>query len=197
MKRVEKGTPGYLDYAHRSRLFMTAIFVLVVAAFLTASAFTGDTVSGLLKILAVLLVLPASNIVVQYIAMFPYHSRDPKIYQELAALAGNCRLITELAVTNSDGPTVSIPYAAIAADRVVVLYERKGKKDVLAKLPGPAELSAYLERRLRLSNVDFPVETVLDETAFRKKLPTLHGALDAAQKEQTEKAVSALLANSF
>lgn len=197
MKKVEKGKPGYLDYAHRSKLTFILVFVVIIVVLLSVSSLFSETVSGLVKILAVLNVLPASNIVVQYIAMFPYHSREASVYEELSREAGDCLLITELAITNPNGPTVSLPYAAIAGDRVVALYERKGKKDTLAKLPEPDKLASYLEGRLRLSNVDLPVGIVTDEAQFRKRLSTLRPAAGEKEQEQTRRAASALLANSF
>lgn len=197
MKKVEKGMPGYLDYAHKAKLTAVLIFVAVVAVLLIISSFLSDAAAGLLKIIAVLNVLPGANFAVQYIGMFPYHSRPREKYEKYAGMAKGCRVITELAITNPKGPTVSIPYAVVAADRVLCYFERTGKKDKLSKLPTALELSSYLEGRLRLGEVDMPVEVITDESRFAKLLPGLRASKTPEELEQASAAASALLANSF
>ena len=197
MKKIEKGTPGYLDYAHKVKLMVVSILAAVIILLLIISMFLSDFGSGICKIAAILLVLPASNFGVTYIAMFPYHSRGRETYDILCEKAKGKRVLAELAITNPKGPTVSIPYAVIAPDRVLCYYERIGKKDKLSKMPSALELSSYLEGRLRLSEVDMPVEVLTDESRFMKLAPGLRSLKTEEELVLAQRAASALLANSF
>ena len=197
MKKVIKGTPGYLSHTKKVKGITVLIFVLIIIAMLTATMFVSDTVAVLLKICAILNVLPASNFFVHFVAMFPYHSRERAHYDRYTAQAAPCRVITELAITNPNGPTVSLPYMAFSADRVVGYYERVGKPDTLKKLPSAAEFSHYLEGRLRLSELDVPVELFTEEKKFAAQLSKLQAPQDDDQRTTIERIESALLANSF
>ena len=86
---------------------------------------------------------------------------------------------------------------AFSADRVVGYYERVGKPDTLKKLPSAAEFSHYLEGRLRLSELDVPVELFTEEKKFAAQLSKLQAPQDDEQRTTIERIESALLANSF
>ena len=88
MKKVIKGTPGYLSHTKKVKGITVLVFALIIIAMLTATMFVSDTVAVLLKICAILNVLPASNFFVHFVAMFPYHSREREHYDRYTAQAG-------------------------------------------------------------------------------------------------------------
>lgn len=58
MKRIEKGTPGYLDYKKKVEIIRTVIYFLLVAAIFTLGYVQTKTRSNLLTVVAILGCLP-------------------------------------------------------------------------------------------------------------------------------------------
>lgn len=56
MKRIEKGTPGYLDYKKKVEIIRTVIYFLLVAAIFTLGYVQTKTRSNLLTVVAILAV---------------------------------------------------------------------------------------------------------------------------------------------
>ena len=54
MKRIEKGTPGYLDYKKKVEIIRTVIYFLLVAAIFTLGYVQTKTRSNLLTVVAIL-----------------------------------------------------------------------------------------------------------------------------------------------
>ena len=74
MKRIEKGTPGYLDYKKKVEIIRTVIYFLLVAAIFTLGYVQTKTRSNLLTVVAILGCLPAAKALVGVITRFPYAS---------------------------------------------------------------------------------------------------------------------------
>ena len=83
MKRIEKGTPGYLDYKKKVEIIRTVIYFLLVAAIFTLGYVQTKTRSNLLTVVAILGCLPAAKALVGVITRFPYASVDQKLVHEV------------------------------------------------------------------------------------------------------------------
>ena len=192
-QKIRKGEPGYLDREKKSKRLLLAGFVFVIAALLVTASAIGGTVGGFIRMAGVLIVIPAANTFVNVVAMAPYRSGGGRLAELARSQAPGCPVLSELVITNTDGPSVSVPCAVVGQEAVLVLRQLPEKKEKALKHPIAREFAAYLERRLRLSGVELRVECFDDEAAFCGAL----SGLSAPEAEAGEAAASALRANSF
>ena len=76
MKRIEKGTPGYLDYKKKVEIIRTVIYFLLVAAIFTLGYVQTKTRSNLLTVVAILGCLPAAKALVGVITTVRRRSEE-------------------------------------------------------------------------------------------------------------------------
>ena len=101
MKRIEKGTPGYLDYKKKVEIIRTVIYFLLVAAILHWLR-TDKTRSNLLTVVAILGCLPAAKALVGVITRFPYASVDQKLVHEVDTKAPHTTRVYDLVLTTRE-----------------------------------------------------------------------------------------------
>ena len=99
MKRIEKGTPGYLDYKKKVEIIRTVIYFLLVAAIFTLGYVQTKTRSNLLTVVAILGCLPAAKALVGVITRFPYASVDQKLVHEVDTKAPHTTRVYDLVLT--------------------------------------------------------------------------------------------------
>ena len=102
MKRIEKGTPGYLDYKKKVEIIRTVIYFLLVAAIFTLGYVQTKTRSNLLTVVAILGCLPAANALVGVITRFPYASVDQKLVHEVDTKAPHTTRVYDLVLTTRE-----------------------------------------------------------------------------------------------
>ena len=188
-----KGNPGYLDGEKKKKRLLLAAFVLVIAALLITASVVGGTAGGFIRMAGVLMVIPAANTLVNVIAMAPYRSGDGALAARAAEVSGGCRVLSELVITNTDGPSVSVPCAVIGEGAAVVYMRCPADREKAVKLPTPGQFGTYLERRMRISELELTVTAVREEEAFLAEA----AKLTPAEPEWEARVASALLANSF
>lgn len=102
MKRVQKGTPGYLDYKKKVEIIRTVVYFGIVAAILLLGYSQTKTKLNMLTVVAVLGCLPSSKALVGVIARFPYPSIDPKRAEEIASVSTNLTVCYDMVITSRD-----------------------------------------------------------------------------------------------
>lgn len=102
MKRIEKGTPGYLDYKKKVEIIRTVIYFLLVAAVFTLGYVQTKTRSNLLTVVAILGCLPAAKALVGVITRFPYASVNPKLVSEVNQTAPHTTRVYDLVLTTRE-----------------------------------------------------------------------------------------------
>ena len=102
MKRIEKGTPGYLDYKKKVEIIRTVIYFLLVAAIFTLGYVQTKTRSNLLTVVAILGCLPAAKALVGVITRFPYASVDQKLVHEVDTKAPPTTRVYDLVLTTRE-----------------------------------------------------------------------------------------------
>ena len=102
MKRIEKGTPGYLDYKKKVEIIRTVIYFLLVAAIFTLGYVQTKTRSNLLTVVAILGCLPAAKALVGVITRFPYASVDQKLVHEVDTKAPHTTRVYDLVLTTRE-----------------------------------------------------------------------------------------------
>ena len=102
MKKVQKGTPGYLDYKKKAEIIRTVIYFAVVAAVFFLGYLQTGTRLNLLTVVAILGCLPAGKALVGVIARFPYPSIGKDRAEEIAGKTKHLTVCYDMVITSED-----------------------------------------------------------------------------------------------
>ena len=102
MKKVQKGTPGYLNYKRKVEIIRTVIYFGIVAAIFFLGYFQTGTRLNLLTVVAVVGVLPSAKALVGVIARFPYKSIEPDMASEIASRTEHLTVCYDMVITSEE-----------------------------------------------------------------------------------------------
>lgn len=102
MKKVKKGTPGYLDYKKKIEIIRAFIYFGIVAAIFLLGYFQTGTRLNLLTVVAVLGCLPAAKVLVGVITRFPYRSIDKERAEEIEEKTGHLTVCYDMVITSRE-----------------------------------------------------------------------------------------------
>lgn len=102
MKRVQKGTPGYLDYKKKVEIIRTVIYFGIVAAIFFLGYFQTGTRLNLLTVVAILGVLPSAKALVGVIARFPYKSISADTAADIASKTEHLTVCYDMVITSEE-----------------------------------------------------------------------------------------------
>ena len=102
MKRVEKGTPGYLDHKKKVEIIRTVIYFGIVAAVFFLGYSQTGTRLNLLTVVAILGCLPAGKALVGVIARFPYPSIGRDMADEIKSKTTHLTVCYDLVITSEE-----------------------------------------------------------------------------------------------
>ncbi len=102
MKKVKKGTPGYLDYKKKIEIIRAFIYFGIVAAIFLLGYFQTGTRLNLLTVVAVLGCLPAAKVLVGVITRFPYRSIEKVRAEEIAEKTGHLTVCYDMVITSRE-----------------------------------------------------------------------------------------------
>ena len=102
MKKIDKGTPGYLDSQKKIEIIRTIIyFSLDLAIFLLGYFQTGSK-ENLLTVVAVVGCLPAAKALVGVITRFPYKSMDLERADDIAQKTDQLTVCYDMVITSRE-----------------------------------------------------------------------------------------------
>ncbi len=128
MKRIQKGTSGYLDYKKKVEIIRTAIYFLIVAAIFTLGYMQTHTRLNLLTVVAIVGCLPAAKALVGVVTRLPYASVPPKLAEELDAKAPHVTRLYDLIITSRD--KIMPVDCIIISDETIFGYTSNEKVDL-------------------------------------------------------------------
>lgn len=189
MKKVQKGTPGYLDYKKKVEIIRTVIYFGIVAAIFFLGYSQTHTRLNLLTVVAVLGCLPAAKALVGVIARFPYSSIDRKTAEEIDTKASNLTTCYDMVITSRD-KIMPVDCIVISGHNV---YGYTSSKKV-----NPDELSKHIKSILAENHfTGLTVKVLSQYTAFLARVEGLNN-IAAVEKEDTkgkEKAIRGIILN--
>ncbi len=127
---IEKGQPGYIK-ARKMKYLAGAVFEFAIVAGLVILGIvqTGSRLN-LLTVIAVVGCLPASKMLVEFIAMAPHKSISPPLYREIREKAPMTTILCDLVVTGNEK---AMPVEAfVISGHMVCGYASSGKTDEVA-----------------------------------------------------------------
>lgn len=102
MKKVDKGTPGYLDYKKKAEIIRTVIYFGIVAVIFIIGYVQAHTRLNVMTVIAVVGCLPASKALVGVITRFPYPSIPEIRADEIKSKTDNITVAYDLIVTSRE-----------------------------------------------------------------------------------------------
>ncbi len=129
---MERGEYGYLDYRHRHLRMMSLICIAAVAACLIIGFAIWHTRKNAMMIPAVLLVLPAANYVVSYLAVFVYHTAPKQQHEALLSYEQAGMLLSDLIIVDEKQHRSGLDFVVIYKNAAVGYQSRqKDSKDAV------------------------------------------------------------------
>lgn len=102
MNKVEKGTPGYLEYKKKAEMVRTLIYFGISAAIFILGYIQTKSKLNLMTVFAMLGCLPSSKALVGVIARFPYKSIPTIHGDEIKSRTKNLTVIYDLIITSRE-----------------------------------------------------------------------------------------------
>lgn len=149
--KIKKGEAGYLKAKRNQLILITAIYVVIVAAFLIIGFIKTKNRLNMFTFAAVLLCLPACRTIVNLIMVIPHHTIDQEIQQEIDSKTNCLTVIYDLVVTSEKAAmpiqsfvisnNTAIGYTksfkvnkSYAADHIKAILEQNGIEKVTVKV---------------------------------------------------------------
>lgn len=98
--KVSKGRPGYIEAHKKKTIIQSAIAFSLVAAILILGYVQTGTKLNMLTMVAILGCLPAAKLLVAAITIFPHHSIEKKMADEIAQNAVHLTSIYDMVITS-------------------------------------------------------------------------------------------------
>lgn len=177
--KVTKGDPGYINAQKKKTILIAVIEFAVVAVLLLAGYLTTGTKLNIMTVVAVLGCLPASKALVGVITIFPYHSVDPEMAEEVKSKTDLLTTSFDMVVTSKER-IMQVDCIAIS-DNTVCGYAHGQKTD-------PSYMSSHIKKILaqnRLGKVS--VKIFPDYIAFLTRAEGMNNIASVEQGDTKEK----------
>lgn len=176
MTRVQKGTPGYLDYKKKVEIIRTVIYFGIVAAVFFLGYSQTGTRLNLLTVIAILGCLPAGKALVGVIARFPYRSIGQDVADEIKSKTSHLTVCYDLVVT-SEEKIMPVDCIVISGSNIFgyTHYKKVDLKMVSDHIKAMLKQNGYTELAVRVLNEYRPFITRaegLDNIAAVEKADT-------------------------
>ena len=102
MNKIEKGTPGYIEYKKKVEIVRTLIYFGISAAIFILGYIQTKSKLNLMTVFAMLGCLPSSKALVGVIARFPYKSIPAIHGEEIQKRTKNLTVIYDLIITSRE-----------------------------------------------------------------------------------------------
>lgn len=177
MKKIEKGTPGYLNNKKRAEIIRTAIYFGIVIAILALGYCQTGTRQNMLTVVAVLGCLPSSKALVGVITRFPYASIDQKKAEEIAAVTDHLTVCYDMIITSRD-KIMPVDCIVISARHVYgyTHYEKVDPDDLTKQIRSTLADNGY---------TDLTVKVLKQYNAFTARVEGLN-RIAAVEKQDTK-----------
>ena len=163
MKIAVKGTFGYIDSKKRLQLLISLVlFSAVLIIFTTGYILNDKSKASYFTVLAILMVLPAAMMFVNYLILVPFHSISKNNYNEVVSrIKEGDTLYTDFVITSKQ-KIMYLSYLAISDTNVIGLLGRE-KEDL-------SYIENYLSTNIKMRGLPYIVTLFNDENEFLARL---------------------------
>lgn len=186
MKKIKKGSAGYLDSQLKIEIIRTIIyFVLCIVIFILGYWQTG-TKENIMTIVAVVGILPSSKALVGVIVRFPHRSISPKTAHDIASKSEHLTVIYDLIITSTE-KVMPISCIAISGDKIFG-YTDNQKVDL-------AHAGLSIKKMLQSHDFDVSVKIMNQYTPFLSRVEGLNNiqAIEKNDLKEQEEIMAQLI----
>lgn len=187
--KIQKGQPGYIKARKQKLLMFTVSEFGIVAALLLLGYFQTGTKLNLLTIAAVLGCLPASKMLVEFIAIVPYKTVDPEKYKETQEKASLLTTSYDMVITSKE--KIMPVDAVVISGNTVCGYASSPKTD-------EAKAADHIKEMLRQNRMEkVTVKIFRDYTAFISRVEGMNNiaAIDRPDTKKQEQRIRNTILN--
>lgn len=169
MSKIAKGDKGYLSHLKTINLIKVIIsFVIVLVVFFAGIIINGDR-NSLFTVIAILLVLPAAKMAVNYIVLLPHKSCPYELCKELSEVCTNVTCKYDLIFGNSKSPIGTL--AVVITDTDIIAFSNENVDE--------KSFSKSLEDFIKNDNLTVKVKLINNEKTFIKRAKELNQKWDS------------------
>ncbi|MDE6312390.1 MAG: hypothetical protein K2M46_02030 [Lachnospiraceae bacterium] len=185
MKKIQKGTYGYLVYQKRRETIKTLLlFALSFAIFFVGYATTG-TRRNLLTVVAVVSVLPAAKQLTTAILYYHYPSGSEETYEKIQASVENATCLSDIVITAYDKIHELLHITIIG--KTVVGFSEKTKTD-------EKHAAEFIKTALEKNGFHgVSVKIYKEEKAYINRIQEMQKNLAGERKEVYEQELAAVI----
>ena len=164
MKKVKKGSPGYLDYKKRKDILITLVMSLVALALFFIGLYNYNSRLNFLTIICIILFLPSARRIVYIIVEFKFKSIDKDLLNILNRDYHFIKFIYDVVLV-SQNSFYLLDTVAISSKTI---YGFTSSKTL------PENISSYIKKILKDNNyLDYNVVVFNDKKTFLDRLDGL------------------------
>lgn len=175
MKKIQKGTPGYLNYKLKVEIIRTSVYFGIVAAIFLLGYFQTGTRLNMLTLVAVLGCLPSSKALVGVITRFPYKSFDMQRVKDIEQKTARLTVCYDMVITSRE-KIMPLDCAVISGHHIFG-YTHYNKVDVKT-------LSSHITSILHENNIDGISVRILNE--YKPFITRAEGLNNIAEVEKED-----------
>lgn len=168
MSKIIKGDKGYLSHLKKINLIKVLIsFAVVFVVFFTGIIINGDR-NSLFTVIAILLVLPAAKMAVNYIVLLPHKSCPDKLSCELENICTNITCKYDLIFGSSKSPIGT--FAVVITDTDIIAFSNEAVDE--------KAFNESLQNFIKNDNLTVNVKLFSNENTFVKRARELNQKWD-------------------
>ena len=185
MKKIQKGTYGYLAYKKRIET-LKSIFLLVLSlAIFVIGYVTTGTRKNLLTVVAVVSVLPAAKQITITILYYRYHSGNQETYKKIQSCIQNATCLSDIVITSYDKIAELLHITIIG--KTVIGYSEKAKTD-------EKHAAEFIKTTLEKNGCKgVSVKIYKDEKSYITRIKEMQKNLAGERKESLEKEMAGII----
>lgn len=185
MKKIQKGTYGYLNSQRKIETVKSIVmFALVFAIFLVGYISTG-TKKNLLTVVAVVSVLPAAKQLTTTVLYYKYPSQSAKVYEKIAREIKNVTVVSDIVITSYDKITELLHVAIMG--KTIIGFSKKEKTN-------EKEAADFIKNTLeRNGHKGVSVKIYKDENAYIARIKEMQENLEKERKVKLEEEIASVI----
>lgn len=178
MKKIPKGTYGYLKSQRKIETIKTIVLFALAAALFLVGYVTTKTKENLLTVVAVAAVLPAAKQMTTTILFYRYVSGSAAVYEKLEAQVKNATCLSDIVITAYD-KVMELLHVAIVG-KTIIAFSEKPKTDEKAT-------EDFVKKILEKNGYKgVSIKVYKDENAYTARLQAMQENLQGEKNSQLE-----------
>lgn len=178
MKKIPKGTYGYLKSQRKIETIKTILLFALALGIFVVGYVTTKTKENLLTVVAVASVLPAAKQMTITVLFYKYVSGNAEVYQRMEAQAKNATCLSDIVITAYD-KVMELLHVAIVG-KTIIAYSEKSKTDEKAT-------EEFVKKMLEKNGYKgTSIKVYKDEKTYIARLQAMQENLQGERKPQLE-----------